>query len=146
MWCIWCLLLILIKKLVWHAEHEWVNFFNKFGLHQSKTEGDTEDWIRDKVWNMLARNLKSVRGMRKKRKPVAIYVLQRDRSRFSLCALRMRCKDLEILRLYRPVYFHLIGDDCTKTSTQLQYTKELQLPDFKLQKTLSMLYYKWVLQ
>ena len=38
----WCLLLILIKKLVWHAEHEWVNFFNKFGLHQSKTEGDTE--------------------------------------------------------------------------------------------------------
>ena len=37
------LLLILIKKFVWHAEHEWVNFFNKFGLHQSKTEGDTED-------------------------------------------------------------------------------------------------------
>ena len=34
------LLLILIKKFVWHAEHEWVN---KFGLHQSKTEGDTED-------------------------------------------------------------------------------------------------------
>ena len=31
------LLLILIKKFVWHAEHEW------FGLHQSKTEGDTED-------------------------------------------------------------------------------------------------------
>ena len=62
------LLLILIKKFVWHAEHEWVNFLNKFGLHQSKTEGDTEDWIRDKVWNMLARNLKSVRGMRKKTK------------------------------------------------------------------------------
>ena len=40
------LLLILIKKFVWHAEHaehERVNFFNKFGLHQSKTEGDTED-------------------------------------------------------------------------------------------------------
>ena len=37
------LLLILIKKFVRHAEHEWVNFFNKFGLHQSKTEGDTED-------------------------------------------------------------------------------------------------------
>ena len=37
------LLLILIKKFVWHAEHEWVNFFNKFSLHQSKTEGDTED-------------------------------------------------------------------------------------------------------
>ena len=43
------LLLILIKKFVWHAEHEWINFFNKFGLHQSKTEGDTEDSIRDKV-------------------------------------------------------------------------------------------------
>ena len=37
------LLLILIKKFVGHAEHERVNFFNKFGLHQSKTEGDTED-------------------------------------------------------------------------------------------------------
>ena len=37
------LLLILIKKFVWNAEHEWVNFLNKFGLHQSKTEGDTED-------------------------------------------------------------------------------------------------------
>ena len=36
-------LLILIKKFVWHAEHEWDNFFNKFNLHESKTEGDTED-------------------------------------------------------------------------------------------------------
>ena len=66
MCCIWCLLLILINKFVWHEEHEWVNCSSKFGLHQSKTEGDTEDWIRDEVWNMLARNLKSVRGMRKK--------------------------------------------------------------------------------
>ena len=37
------LLLILIKKFFWYAEHEWVNFFKKFGLHQSKTDGDTED-------------------------------------------------------------------------------------------------------
>ena len=41
--------MILIKKFVWHAEHELVNFLSKFGLHQSKTEGDTEDRIRDKV-------------------------------------------------------------------------------------------------
>ena len=37
------LLLILIKKFIWHAGHEWINFRNKFDLHQSKTEGDTED-------------------------------------------------------------------------------------------------------
>ena len=65
MWCVCCLLLILMKKFVWLAEHEWVNVSNKFDLHQSNTWRDTEDGIRDEVWNMFAHNLKSVRGMRK---------------------------------------------------------------------------------